>query len=254
MLAHGQVQVGGAAVDLQHLVGDPVEHVAVVGDQHQAAAIGGQPLLQELDGIEVEMVGGLVEDQRLVLPAQQAGQRHPLGLATGQFVGATVDQRSHTQPVEHRLALPAAAHRVAHAALGQHGLLCEKADARTAPPTHLAGFGVGFATQEAQQRALAAAVDADHTDAVTVAERERDVVEQRAVGARGLQAGGVDQDHGAASLPGSAPSALRAKSKIARPHGLAISVWAGQDSNLRRRNRLIYSQLPLATRAPTHRR
>jgi hypothetical protein len=61
---------------------------------------------------------------------------------------------------------------------------------RTSPAS-----GVGLATQEAQQRALAAAVDADHTDAVAVAERERDVVEQRAVGAGGLQAGGVDEDH-----------------------------------------------------------
>lgn len=44
------------------------------------------------------------------------------------------------------------------------------------------------------------------------------------------------------------------KSKIARPYDLAIFVWAGQDLNLRRLCRLIYSQLPLATRAPTHRR
>ena len=48
------------------------------------------------------------------------------------------------------------------------------------------------------------------------AERERDVVEQRAIGAGGLQAGGIDEDHEEVSLSG--------KSKIARPDDLAIFV------------------------------
>jgi hypothetical protein len=39
-------------------------------------------------------------------------------------------------------------------------------------------------------------------------------------------------------------------SRSAERQGRSL-VWAGKDSNLRRLCRLIYSQLPLATRAPT---
>ena len=51
------------------------------------------------------------------------------------------------------------------------------------------------ARQHPQQRALAAAVDADDTDPVAVGDRDRDVGEQRPVGAAGGEAFGVDQDH-----------------------------------------------------------
>ena len=91
--ARRHVQVGRATVELEHLGRDLVEHVAIVGDQHQPAAVGGQPLLEELDGIEIEVVGRLVEDQHLVLADQQTGQRGALGLATGQLVGRRVEQR-----------------------------------------------------------------------------------------------------------------------------------------------------------------
>ena len=108
--ARRHVQVGRATVELEHLGGDLVEHVAVVGDQHQAAAEGGEPLLEELDGVEVEVVGRLVEDQHLVLADQQPGQRNALGLAARQLVGGRVEQRAPC-PADRASPRPATRHR-----------------------------------------------------------------------------------------------------------------------------------------------
>ena len=76
------VHVRCAPVELEHPGGEPVEQVPVVGDQHQAAAEGEQPLLEPGHRAQVEMVGGLVEHQELRRVGQDPGQGHPLGLAT----------------------------------------------------------------------------------------------------------------------------------------------------------------------------
>ena len=108
-------------VDLHHLVGHPVEHVPVVGDEQQTARERGQTFLQEPHRVEVEVVGGLVEDQSLPLAREQCGESHPLRLASGQFVGACVEHVPHAEPLQHRLGLPGAARRGAHRAGRQHG-------------------------------------------------------------------------------------------------------------------------------------
>ena len=53
-----------AGVDRPAVVeADVVEQAAVVADQQQGAVVGGQRLLQLLDGRQIEVVGGLVENQ-----------------------------------------------------------------------------------------------------------------------------------------------------------------------------------------------
>jgi hypothetical protein len=46
--------------------------------------IGGQHLLQEIEGFEIEIVGGLVEDQEVRRLRQRAGEHQPAALAAGQ--------------------------------------------------------------------------------------------------------------------------------------------------------------------------
>ncbi len=222
--------------------------MTVVGDQHETTPVGRQPLLEKLDGIEVEVVGRLVEDQHLVLAHQQAGQGHPLGLATRQLAGEGIDQPGHAQPVEHRLALPAGPHRVAHRPFGKHRLLGQEPDPHPAPPPDLTRLRFELAGEHAQQGALAATVDAHHTHPVAVGDGERETGEQGPVGAGGNEALGVDQDHVKCS------SVEVSKNEDRQARGPGDLWWAGKDSNLRRLCRLIYSQLPLATRAPTHQR
>jgi hypothetical protein len=78
-------QPGGAGVliELQHRGHDPVEEGAVVGDDHHAAPaqhVG----LEALQPVEVQVVGGLVEQDQVEAGQQHGGQRHPGRLAAGQ--------------------------------------------------------------------------------------------------------------------------------------------------------------------------
>jgi hypothetical protein len=78
------VDVALAPVELEHLGRHPVEHVAVVGHHDEAPAEGGEVLLEPADGVEVEVVGRLVEDEEVGLAAlgreEGPGQRDPLRL------------------------------------------------------------------------------------------------------------------------------------------------------------------------------
>ena len=59
-----------AALEVSDVRDGAVEEVPVVRDQQQRAAVAGEPALQPDHGVEVEMVGGLVE-QHQVGPAHQ---------------------------------------------------------------------------------------------------------------------------------------------------------------------------------------
>jgi hypothetical protein len=51
-----------------------IEKIAVVGDQQQGAGVALEPILQPLRGVEVEMVGGLVEQQQIARTHQGLGE------------------------------------------------------------------------------------------------------------------------------------------------------------------------------------
>ena len=70
--------------DLDHLGGDPVDEVAVVGDEEHGAVELIQGLLQDLAGGDVQVVGRLVQAQEVRRPEQHLGQRQPALLAAGQ--------------------------------------------------------------------------------------------------------------------------------------------------------------------------
>ena len=59
-----------ARVEMDDAVDDAVEEIAVVRDEQQRAGIAGEPVLEPQHGIEVEVVGGFVQQQE-VRPAHQ---------------------------------------------------------------------------------------------------------------------------------------------------------------------------------------
>ena len=77
-------------VHLQDAVADVVQEVAVVGHHQQGHTAALQVVLQPLDHVDVEVVGGLVQDEHLRLIDEQAGQRHTLDLASAQFLDRLV--------------------------------------------------------------------------------------------------------------------------------------------------------------------
>ena len=73
-----------AAVELQDPLAHVVEEVAVVGDGDDRALILLQVLLQPVDALGVEVVGGLVEQEHVGLGQEQAAQGHTAALTTGE--------------------------------------------------------------------------------------------------------------------------------------------------------------------------
>ena len=60
-----------------------IEQGEIMGDHQHAAPICGEPLDQPGLGVEVEMVGRLVEEQDIGLGKEDPGQLHPSPLSTG---------------------------------------------------------------------------------------------------------------------------------------------------------------------------
>jgi hypothetical protein len=74
-----------AAVQFADARGELVEEGAVVGDEQHGARPGADAVFQPLDGDDIEVVGGFVEQQQVGLADQRLGEAHPAAPATGQF-------------------------------------------------------------------------------------------------------------------------------------------------------------------------
>jgi hypothetical protein len=93
------------------------EEVAVVADQQHRAGILGQPLLQQVEGLEI--VGRLVKHQQVGWPGEGAGKGKPSTLAAGQHADRGPGLRGAEQEIlhvtDHMAALAADGHGVAAA-------------------------------------------------------------------------------------------------------------------------------------------
>ena len=75
----------GLVIDVGGVRGDAVEKVPVVGDGDQRAVVAVEEVLKPVDGVEIEVVGGLVEQQGFRLAEEGLGQQHADFLAALQF-------------------------------------------------------------------------------------------------------------------------------------------------------------------------
>ena len=72
------------SIEVQHAGDRLVEQVEVVADHQQRTAVGAQELQQPHLGVDVEVVGGLVEQQHVGAGEQDAGQLDPAPFATAE--------------------------------------------------------------------------------------------------------------------------------------------------------------------------
>ena len=79
-----------AIPDLDDLVDRDVQEIAVVRDQHEGERVIGQVLLQPVAGFQIQVIGGLVQQQQVRFFEQQLGQRDAHLPAAGKFLGALV--------------------------------------------------------------------------------------------------------------------------------------------------------------------
>lgn len=80
------VDRGPVGVQVEHLVDDRLDQVDVVGDHDEAAAVGLQVVPQPDDGVGVEVVRRLVEEQGVRVGEQDAGELHAAALTAGEGV------------------------------------------------------------------------------------------------------------------------------------------------------------------------
>ena len=90
-----------AAVELDDPGRQPFQEDTVVGDEDDRAAVSEQERLQPADRVDVEVVGGLVEQQDVGLVHNGPGQEHPAFHSRGELVEP--DIRIQPDPRDHRL-------------------------------------------------------------------------------------------------------------------------------------------------------
>ena len=87
----------------------PLEQAPIVGREEHAAAPAEQQPLEPLDGLHVQVIGGLVEQQQIRLGHQCPCQQHPALQAAGEILEARfrVEAETRQDAIDARLHIPA---------------------------------------------------------------------------------------------------------------------------------------------------
>ena len=185
------------ALEGEDVGGDPVQEPAVVADDQHGAGKGEQRLLQRAQGLDIEVVGRLVQQQQVGAGLEHLGEMDSVALAAGEAthllllvraleveggdIGAARDlarsERDHVEPA--RNLLPdrlVGGQRLA--ALVHRADLHRLADAQNAAVRRL------LAGQHPEERGLAGAVRPDHADYARRRQAEGDTLHQQPVAER----------------------------------------------------------------------
>ena len=167
-------------------VGDPLEEVAVVGDHDQRAGPAVEEVLEHGQGLDVEVVGRLVEQQHVGLGQQQPQQLEPPPLAAGQVADRAVQPvAGEAEPlaaagvavivlpvaeVDPRRTVSTASQHPQRRGRARSTSWVRCAGATVRPRSTRPAVGASVAGEQPQHRGLAGAVDADDADPVARAE------------------------------------------------------------------------------------
>ncbi len=188
------VDVDAAVFHLEDAGGQAVDEVAVVRDEEDGAGEVGDGFEQDVLGAEVEVVGGLVEQQQVRGRDEHLGHGVAVALAAGEDAEFLED----VVAGEHEAAEQGAqlddgnlggdaGDVVEHLGVGVEDfvlVLREEVGEDVVAFADGAGGGLFLAAEQADEGGLAGAVGADEGDAVAALDREADVFED-ALGAAG---------------------------------------------------------------------
>ena len=76
------IDVQAPTLDLHYAVRQPVQEVPIMRDDHRPAVVTGQKLLQPANRVDVQVVGGLIQQKELPTLKQQLGQHRPTQTGT----------------------------------------------------------------------------------------------------------------------------------------------------------------------------
>ena len=189
------VDIDLAVVEFHDDVAHAVEEVTVVGYHEEGAAGAAEIILEVFDGVNVEVVGGLVEDQEIGFCGQYLRDGHAFDLSAGEFFHLLLGTQSEFgEDADDAVLVFEAAFRVERReerrAAGKHLfeqrgfrveviVLLEESDPDFLEELDLpAGIGFVLAGQDAHERGLAGAVGGDQGNLVAFVHIEADMVEQ----------------------------------------------------------------------------
>jgi hypothetical protein len=207
------VVVQAPAAQFEHAGAEGVEEGAVVGDDHQAAGVTREVVLEPEQRLEIEVVGGLVEQQQCGLRHEEAGEvrtHHPaagerarrqVGIALLEAeAGEDLLRAGLQRVVDVEVVvggfetLPAGGDVEDRLVAGRGAFLRQEAEVGPALPLDRAGVGLLLAEDEVEEGRLAGAVGAHEPQAVGARDEQRHLREEFA-GAVGLGNIG-DRQHG----------------------------------------------------------
>ena len=84
-----------APIEFNNARANAVEEGSIVGDEKHGQAQVDQECLEPLNGIKVQVIGGLIEQQQIWPSHQPTGQGHPLLLTPRQHVHHRVGFKAH---------------------------------------------------------------------------------------------------------------------------------------------------------------
>ena len=196
------------AVQLDDAGGHLLQEGAVMGDKHHAVGKAEQEGFQPLDAGEVQMVGGLIEQQHVGLAGQGLAEQGAALLAAGQLVEGLVrvefEHRAQAVDLVGGVATLAKAglDDIGHDAgpVGGH-ILGQPGDAGVGHAHDLALVGLEQAGEHAHEGGLALAVASEQADALAAFDLQRDVLQQGTTGEGVGEVLNADECHGARGVP-----------------------------------------------------
>src|SRR5262245_4821763 len=186
---------------------DPVEEPPVVGYDDGAAGELQQRVFERLQGLDVEVVGRLVEQQQVAADLEGQGEVEPVALAAGQhadrllLIGTFEAERGDVGParhleVGHLDVVEAVRHELPDRLFGVEvaAALVDIGHAHRAPELQLAGVRLLLPHDHPEQGRLANAVGSDDADDSGPRQVEREAAEQLAVAEALLQLVRLEDD------------------------------------------------------------
>ena len=177
-----------AVVHLPGVGADFVEEPAVVGDDHETAGVlrpaGLQVVGEPGNGLDIQVVGGLVEHEHVPLLREQGGERYAAALTTrkrrNRRVPGQVGNQTGDNVADARLGRPLIFGGVAHNCVADRVVvveyigLVEVADAGAAAHGDAAGVWFEPTGKDLHEGGLAVAVATDNAYAVAFVQADRD--------------------------------------------------------------------------------
>ncbi len=187
--AESAVFVG--AVELDDLIGDVFEEIAVVADDHAGELAIAENSFEPIDACEIEMVGGLIEEKNVGLADQGFGNGQALAPTAGEGSGGgfEVEKSCSAENFGHAgetlgfgdffFAESLFDDGANGVACGEFGDLFDEMQAGALADGDVAAIRGNAATEHFHQGGFAGTVGADNADAVAFGDGEGDFLEER---------------------------------------------------------------------------